>query len=90
LVSKHPSIRFAKSFFADLDDIFEYITGNFNKKLASDIISDINREITDKLNKNPNLGKIYADDDFYRYIFIYLCQNAKTLCFIILTTVGIQ
>jgi plasmid stabilization system protein ParE len=69
-VSKRTDLRFAKSFFLDLDDIFEYIAGNFGERLASNIISDIHDEITEKLSEDPNLGRVYADDDFYRYIFV--------------------
>jgi plasmid stabilization system protein ParE len=69
-VSKRPDVRFAESFFADLDDIFEYISSNFGETLARSIISDIYSEVAEKLSGSPDSGKVYADDDFYRYIFV--------------------
>jgi plasmid stabilization system protein ParE len=70
LASRRFKIRFAQSFFIDLDDIFEYISGNFSQELASDIINEIHREITEKLSNNSNMGRVYPDDIFYHYMFV--------------------
>jgi plasmid stabilization system protein ParE len=69
-VSKRLKIRFAKSFFTDIDDIFEYIAGNFSRELASDIVDEIHREIIEKLGNNVGMGRVYPDDTFYHYIFV--------------------
>jgi plasmid stabilization system protein ParE len=69
-VSKRGKIHFAESFFVDLEDIFDYIAGNFGKRLVGNIIADIHREITELLGANPKLGRVYPDDEFYHYIFV--------------------
>ena len=70
LVSKPSRISFSELFFADLRDIFEYISSNFDSRLASEIITEIENEIRKKLNTKAIDGKTYTDDKFYKYIVV--------------------
>ncbi|MDR0519819.1 MAG: type II toxin-antitoxin system RelE/ParE family toxin [Clostridiales Family XIII bacterium] len=69
-MSKPAKISFSELFFSDLDDIFEYISQNFSQDLAYDIIRNLQQEIIERLKVQPTCGRVYPDDDFYRYIFV--------------------
>jgi plasmid stabilization system protein ParE len=77
-------IEFKPEFFDDLDDIFQYISDNFDEILAAKIV----REIYEKcvvFAENPS-GRKYSRDPYFQYkiilkkniVFYHLSRNTIT------------
>jgi plasmid stabilization system protein ParE len=62
-------IDYRPEFFDDLDDIFEYISGNFNPDLARQIVAAI-FEGTKILKDQPRLGREYPRNPYFRHLIV--------------------
>jgi addiction module RelE/StbE family toxin len=63
------NIDYKPEFFDDLDDIFEYISSNFNPNLAREIVHSIYKRC-DVLKDQPRLGREYSRNPYFRYLIV--------------------
>jgi len=62
-------VRFRSTFFADLNEIYNYIADNFDDDLAKEKTDEIYRECL-TLEDSPKLGKLYPYRKNYRYLTV--------------------
>jgi plasmid stabilization system protein ParE len=79
-------IEYKSTYFDDLEDIKNYITNNFNERLAMVIVEGI-KEDCDMLAEQPNLGRVYSRNSFFHtlivkrknILFYHIDDDAKTV-----------
>jgi plasmid stabilization system protein ParE len=62
-------IAYKPEFFDDLDDIFKYISENFNSDLATKVVSMIYNG-TKVLADQPFLGREYSHNPYFRHFIV--------------------
>jgi plasmid stabilization system protein ParE len=62
-------VEYKPTYFDDLEDIKNYITDNFNERLAMSIVAGI-KEDCDILAEQPNLGRVYSRNPFFRTLIV--------------------
>jgi plasmid stabilization system protein ParE len=62
-------IEYKPTYFDDLEDIKNYITDNFNVRLAMIIIEGI-KEDCDILAEQPTLGRVYSRNPFFHTLIV--------------------
>ena len=63
------NIQYKPTFFDDLDEIKEYIEGNFDIALAIAVVQRIHADCL-SLATHPYLGREYPRNPYYRYLIV--------------------